>query len=92
METKLFIRIGDGGKLLASLPIDWVFETGMVGVQRWPIHKYILRVIQIGDFSRKPVNVAEIFQREKRENIERVQWSNPQRGEIETLTERWARR
>lgn len=80
METKLFIWIGDGGELLASLPIDWVFETRMVGVQRWPIHKYILRVIQIGDFSRKPVNVAEIFQREMREYIEQVQRSNSPQG------------
>lgn len=69
METKLFVWICDGGKLLATLSINRIFEAGMVGVQRWTVHEHILCVIQIGDFPREPVDIAEILLHIKRESI-----------------------
>lgn len=55
-----FIRISDCRELFASLSIHRILEAGMIGIKS-AVHQNVLRVIQIGDFTRKPMHFAKIF-------------------------------
>lgn len=54
----LFVRVSDGCELLASLSVDWIAESWMVGVECRAVHKNILHTIEIGNLLWKPNQLA----------------------------------
>ena len=51
---------GEVSKEMSPLPVDWVLEAWVVGIQVCPVHQDLLTVVQVSDGFRKRNHVLEV--------------------------------
>ena len=64
---------GNVGKLLASVPVDFVREAGMVGIQFGAVGQNLIgKAVKFGNVNRKPGNVVVVVARREDAHVGHV--------------------